>query len=141
MTRNAFARYASAVTLTAVLAIAATAAAPAHAQGAAPAPSCSAGTVTALPQLVNEREVARIVSHAYPANLLETGITGRATLAVTVGADGRVQSVATLGATQAPFADVAQSVARRMRFLPAKAGGAPVACTVAVPVDFALADG
>jgi TonB family protein len=134
MTHGLLARYAAAALVLA-------AAAPARAQGAAPAPACTAAGVTALPQLVNERAVAKMVSHAYPADLLDAGVTGRATLAVTVGRDGRVADVAMVSATRAPFAAVAQSVARRMRFLPAKAGGAPVACTVAVPVDFALADG
>ncbi|HKP77174.1 MAG TPA: energy transducer TonB [Longimicrobiaceae bacterium] len=123
---------------------AALAARPAHAQTAPAAGSArvwDAAEVTRQPQLINERAVARRVSHGYPKQLLDFGVHGRALLQLTVGADGRVEEVAGVGATHAPFATVAQGWARAMHFAPATVGGTPVRCRVLVPVDFAVADG
>jgi outer membrane biosynthesis protein TonB len=119
------------------------AAKPASAQTASPESGrvWNSAEVTRQPQLINERSVARILSRGYPKQLLDFGVHGRALLQLTVGADGRVEEVAGVDATHAPFATVAGSWARALRFAPATVGGTPVRCRVLVPVDFAIADG
>lgn len=122
------------------------AAVPAHAQSADRAPSTAKAVedcarASRQPMLINERAVARKVSRGYPRQLLDSGVSGRAVLQVTVGATGRVEAVTAVEATRAPFAAAAEAYARGMRFAPATVDGAPVACRVTVPVDFALADG
>lgn len=122
------------------------AAVPAHAQSADRAPSSpnvveDCARASQRPMLINERAVARKVSRGYPRQLLDSGVSGRAVLQVTVGATGRVEEVTAVDATRRPFAEAAQAYAHALRFAPAMADGAPVACRVTVPVDFALADG
>lgn len=119
------------------------AAAPAHAQttSAGPGRACGFAGVTQQPQLINERAVARRVSHGYPKQLLEFGVHGGALLHLTVGPTGRVEEVLGVDATHPAFAAAARGAAREMRFLPAMVDGVPVRCRVVVPVDFALADG
>jgi TonB family protein len=122
------------------------AAAPARGQAAAPSASdpgrvWNSAEVTEKPMLINERSVARRVSHGYPKQLLDFGVRGRALLALTVGRDGRVEQVAGVDATHAQFGNVALAFARAMRFAPATVGGVPVRCRVMVPVDFALVNG
>ena len=119
--------------------------APARAQTAAraaePTPVWDARNVTQQPALINERTVSRMVSHSYPGDLLDSGVTGRVLLDVTVSSDGRVEEVAVADASHRAFALVAKDFARAMRFSPAKVDGRAVRCRVTVPVQFALADG
>lgn len=122
------------------------AAVPAHAQSADRASSTvnaveDCARASRLPMLVNERAVARKVSRSYPRQFLDAGVSGRAVLQVTVGASGRVEEVTEVDATRRPFAEAARAYAQQLRFAPATVDGAPVACRVTVPVDFALADG
>ena len=125
------------------LSAAALLAAPAHAQttAAAPGNACGFAAVTQQPQLINERAVARRVSHSYPKQFLDFGVNGQVLLQLTVGTTGRVEEVLGVDATHAAFGAVARGLAREMRFLPAEVDGVPVRCRVVVPVDFALADG
>jgi protein TonB len=93
------------------------------------------------PMLINERHVARLVSRAYPRQLLDFGVHGRALLLVTIDPSGRVEDAVQVGATHAPFAAAALGFAREMRFAPATVDGVPVRCRALVPVDFAIVDG
>jgi TonB family protein len=122
------------------------AAVPAHAQSAdrAPTPANAVedcARASRQPMLINERAVARKVSRSYPRQLLDSGVHGRALLQLTVGPGGRVEEVTAVDATHRPFAAAARAYAQELRFAPAMVDGAPVRCSVTVPVDFALADG
>lgn len=100
-----------------------------------------AAQVSQAPMLINERHVARLVSRAYPPHLLAFGMHGRAVLILTIDPAGRVESAAQADYTHPAFGAAALGFARTMRFAPATVDGVPVRCRVAVPVDFALADG
>jgi TonB family protein len=89
---------------------------------------------TAEPRLLNAVAITRRVANAFPAQMLDMGIPGRATLELTVSSDGKVQDATLLNASEAPFGEVALSIARYLRFEPARASGVAVNTRVSVPV-------
>ena len=97
--------------------------------------------VTEQAALKNPSQVARMISRSYPAHLLDSGITGSATLEVVVGTRGNVEQVTVVDASRREFAVVARDLARALRFRPAKVQDVPVRSRFTVPVDFTLVPG
>jgi protein TonB len=142
-------RHRSRALLVPALAFAAAAASsPARAQDPAVAATVAAQTAEAYelrdvveqPELLNRREVARLVRDNYPREMRRRRETGTVTLRFLIRADGTVDSarVTMLNATNTEFAEPAAAVARQMRFKPATVDGRPVAVWVMLPVLFML---
>lgn len=78
----------------------------------APAPAPTSGAV----RLLNEGPAVRRMRSAYPAHLLAGGTRGDVTLDLTLDAEGRVQSAATVSANNDQFVGPAITVAQELRF-------------------------
>jgi TonB family protein len=73
------------------------------------------------------------LSHYYPRRALRLGTTGRTTVRLAVGADGRVGKVEVLNSTPAGvFEHAARRVGRALRFRPAVRGGRKVPASVSL---------
>ncbi|HEX2080510.1 MAG TPA: TonB family protein [Longimicrobium sp.] len=92
---------------------------PAPAQPAQPAP---AGPV----RITNEAAVTRLMAGAVPRQIYDAGVTGDVLLDVTLNADGTVQSVTDVEATNETFRAPALRIARSIRFSPPAATGTTV---------------
>ena len=97
--------------------------------------------VTQQAALKNTTQFSRMISRAYPRQLLDSGVTGSATLEVIVGTKGQVEQVRVVDASRREFAAVARDLAGALRFRPAKVQDIPVRSRFTVPVDFTLAQG
>lgn len=94
------------------------------------------------PELANACDVARQMGRNYPPLLRDLGEEGTLVLSLVVDAHGLVRDIAVEHAPSRPeFAHAALRVVERMRFTPARAGGAPVAVRISLPIRFALALG
>lgn len=77
----------------------------------------------------------------YPADALSKRQTGRVTLRVTVGTDGRVVAVSVLRTSGVPSLDQAALAAvRNWRFAPALRSGVAIETEIAVPIKFEIDD-
>ncbi len=74
---------------------------------------------------------------AYPENLRSKNLTGHATLAFAITAEGKVAEVTTVEADHPAFAEAATAVITRWRFVPRVRDGARVNSTVRMPFNFA----
>ncbi|HEX8241844.1 MAG TPA: TonB family protein [Longimicrobium sp.] len=94
--------------------------------------------VETAPSLANVLEVQRGLSHEYPRDLRDRGISGSVSVRMRVLPDGQVDrgSVQIQRATEPAFAGAAVRVAAVMRFTPARVDGKPVAVWVTVPIEF-----
>ena len=99
-----------------------------------PSPPVSDGVPVTPPNLLSAPEPA------YPESLLAKNIEGTVNVGMTVNASGGVDSAYVAGSSGYPAMDsAAVNVAYRWRFSPAKdSSGTPCACTVTLPVSFAL---
>ena len=104
---------------------------------AAPARGPELARVDSFPEMLNAADLARALGRNHPPALRESLAVGRVTVGVVVAEDGRVQSAAILHpAEHAAFDSVALRTAERMRFRPARSGGAAVKVRLAVPLEF-----
>jgi TonB family protein len=78
----------------------------------------------------------KATDNCYRLHSREGQVTGAASVAVSVAADGRVTAAASAPGTREPLASAAQCVAVTMKFDPALQDGAPVAGRVAVDIGF-----
>jgi TonB family protein len=90
------------------------------------------------PVLLNRRELPRLTTAAYPAQLRQRRLSGAAELRMKVLPDGTVDStsISITAATERAFGPAAVEVVRQLRFRPATIEGIPVAVWVAFPVAF-----
>jgi TonB family protein len=93
------------------------------------------------PRLQNAAEVARLITTAYPAALADSGIAGHVMLRFRILENGQADpaTISAVQSTHPGFAEPAISVARGMRFRPARTGGRPVKVWVDLPIFFRLA--
>jgi TonB family protein len=79
------------------------------------------------PKLVNDAELERLLSTLYPRELLAAGLGGATDVAILVDASGAVRNVALVRASTHNALNLATvSVAKEMRFRPARQQGCPV---------------
>lgn len=131
------------------LALAVAAAVPAAAQGGPQEPADSMTYELAThaevrpPVLRNRQQVAASMAREYPAGYRQQGVAGSVTVRFRVEKNGTVDdsSMSTVGQADPLFAEAAMSVARRMRFTPARVDGKPVRVWVVVPVTFQIIPG
>ncbi|MEW5931905.1 MAG: M56 family metallopeptidase, partial [Gemmatimonadota bacterium] len=90
------------------------------------------------PRLVNATEVQRTLVAAYPPTLRDAGVTGRATVAFVVGADGATREARLVDVTHQALGEPALTAVRAMRFTPGRLSGRATAARVQVPVEFTL---
>ena len=94
---------------------------PAPAQPA-PAQPAPAGPV----RITNESAVTRLMAGAVPRQIYDAGVSGDVLLDVALNADGTVQSVTDVEATNETFRGPALRIARSLRFSPPAAAGTTV---------------
>ena len=82
------------------------------------------------------------LSRYYPADARRRHITGRTTVRLAIAADGTVTEVEVLRSQPAGVFDrAAREAAARLRFRPARKGGAPVAAAFILDMNWTLSDG
>lgn len=93
------------------------------------------------PELVSRRQAEIILQNHYPPLLRDAGTTGRTTVELIIGADGRVQpgSVRVKESSNPAFNQAAIRAIERFRFTPAMYRGHPVAVLVTLPIEWQLA--
>jgi protein TonB len=85
---------------------------------------------------VDVRPVAtREIEPDYPFDL-ESILTGKAVVAFTVRADGKVADTSVVAADDVLFGEAAVAAVRKWRFRPAQVKGAPVDCRMTLPFVF-----
>jgi TonB family protein len=106
---------------------------------AAPARAQGADGPDTQPELLNARNMTRITSRAYPAEVRGRRAPATVSVHMKILADGSVDSssVSIVTSPDPLFNTAAAKVAVQMRFRPATLGGAPVPVWVTVPVTFA----
>lgn len=113
------------------------AAAPAAAQDTPPDTSIyEVHQVEVLPQAQNAPEYAEALRQAYPPHLREAGVSGTVQMSFIVGPDGRVRDVHVLSASDSAFSAPSVQAMSVLRFVPAQAGGRPVAVRVEQPIHW-----
>ncbi|MFQ5678345.1 MAG: energy transducer TonB [Gemmatimonadota bacterium] len=91
------------------------------------------------PRLKNREEIARLLKQRYPRNLKKNRASGTVLLWIYINQDGRVEKSQVRKRSFHPEFDVAAlKIAARMRFVPAKAAGKPIAVWVQMPMNFRL---
>lgn len=90
------------------------------------------------PVLLNARDVARIVTRAYPVSLRTQAVQGSAEVYMKIDADGTVDTttLTVRNATSPEFVPAAMKVVAKLRFRPATLGGQPVPVWVTYPIAF-----
>lgn len=78
---------------------------------------------------------------AYPAVMLEMGVSGEVKLSFIVAHDGSVRDVRVINSTDISFADAAKQGVLRQRYSPATAGGQPIDCRVHLAISFTATPG
>ena len=71
------------------------------------------------PKLTKAPAIKKRVEPVYPADALDAGVGGDVTLAIDIGADGRVTAVAVASGAGHGFDEAAAAAAREMEFFPA----------------------
>jgi TonB family protein len=118
------------------------AAAPAAAQQAAPADTTRVfelHQVQSLPRPQNAAEFVAALQQAYPPEFRAQGVGGSVQVSFVVGVDGRVADARVLNASDTAFVAAALQALPVLRFLPAQAGGRPVAVRVEQPLQWSVA--
>jgi len=105
---------------------------------AAPARAQGADEPETQPELLNARNMTRITSRAYPAEVRGRRAPATVDVHMKILADGTVDSSSVSIATSPDplFNAAAAKVAVQMRFKPATLGGQPVPVWVTVPITF-----
>ncbi|OGR85457.1 MAG: hypothetical protein A2901_05180 [Elusimicrobia bacterium RIFCSPLOWO2_01_FULL_54_10] len=92
------------------------------------------------PNLINKREILRLLKKNYPPAEREAGITSRVIVDLHLDAQGNVTGVDVAGSGGKNFDSAAQIVAPKMRFQPALINAAPVAVKIRQSIIFKLED-
>ena len=92
------------------------------------------------PNLINKREILKLLKKNYPPAEREAGITSRVIVDLHLDASGNVTGVDVVGSGGKNFDFAAQKVAPRMRFQPALINAAPVAVKIRQSIIFKLED-
>lgn len=148
MTMMTYWKRSRAVLVPALAFVVAAAASPARAQNTPAADTAAAqaeqvyelNVVEEQPNLLNRRDVSRLVAALYPPEQQSRGETGTATVRFVIQRDGTVDSarVTIVHASIPEFAEPAAATARAMRFRPARLNGQSVAVWVTLPITFTL---
>jgi TonB family protein len=90
------------------------------------------------PELLNERNLPRLVSRAYPASMRGRRAPATVEVRMKILDDGSVDSasVSIQSSPEPEFNEPAARVAMQLRFRPAKVGGRPVPVWVNYPITF-----
>jgi TonB family protein len=92
------------------------------------------------PALADPLEAAQLVAAHYPAALKREGISGTAKVRLVITREGTAAAARVSASSgNAELDSAALRVAERMRFRPARAGGAPIPVWVDFPVSFVAA--
>jgi len=117
---------------------------PAEAAHPTQTPSPTAMAAAALAPMLPAHPVAGMESDrppTYPENARRRGQQGRVVLQVNVSPEGLPVAVTVAQSSGVPSLDAAAlSAVQRWRFVPATRGGAPIAATAEVPIQFRLID-
>lgn len=100
----------------------------------------SAAMVDKRAELVNRSEIARRLQQLYPPLLRDAGVTGKVTVQMVVGSDGKVDmsTVKIVSTSHEAFADVTMQIMKDLRFSPAKMGSRSVRMLTVMPVSWNL---
>ena len=91
------------------------------------------------PRLANADEVGHLLKTLYPPTLRNTGAGGTTEVAILLDASGTTRHARVVRSSPFPALDTATvSVARAMRFRPARQGSCPVPYFTSVPVTWTL---
>lgn len=94
---------------------------------------------TVAPRLTNQEVVRRALEDAYPSDLRDAGIGGRALVYLFIDADGEVRDVRLNDASGHDGIDeAALEVARGMEFAPGKNGDRAVPVWITLPISFGV---
>lgn len=94
---------------------------------------------TVAPLLQNSAEIGGMLESQYPPDLRNRGVTGTVMLLVMVDTQGGVRRATVWESSgHEAFDEVAESLASKMRFVPAQGPSGPIAVQIMVPVDFKL---
>ena len=97
--------------------------------------------VLRIEEVVDSLPVAKLpiqVALVYPRELLRAGITGDATVLLSVEKDGTVSGVWPMHASQQEFADAVEPRIRKYVFVPATHGGSRIRCSAVCKVTFSI---
>ena len=100
----------------------------------------SAAMVDKRAELINREQIARRLQQLYPPLLRDAGVTGKVTVQMVVGSDGRVDmsTVKIVSTSHEAFADVTKQIMKDLRFSPAKMGSTSVRMLTVMPVSWNL---
>lgn len=100
----------------------------------------SAAMVDKRAELINREQIARRLQQLYPPLLRDAGVTGKVTVQMVVGSDGRVDmsTVKIVSTSHEAFADVTMQIMKDLRFSPAKMGSTSVRMLTVMPVSWNL---
>ena len=96
--------------------------------------------MTALPVLLNLRELARLLERYYPESERREGHEGLVLLDLSLDDEGHVVGVEVVSSSDKAFEPAARQVAARLRYSPARAGDRRVSVKLRQPVQFRLAE-
>lgn len=90
------------------------------------------------PEIVNLREVQRILERNYPRQYADAGVAGQVQVKFLIDEEGRVApgSVTVVTASHEAFGEAASRAVERFRFRPIVYRGAPVRVWVTMPIGF-----
>src|SRR5262245_47964783 len=88
------------------------------------------------PKVTRPPAIKKAVEPTYPADALDAGLAGDVTLAIEIGADGRVTAVSVTASAGHGFDEAAAAAAREMEFFPAEIDGKPSPIRIAYTVHF-----
>lgn len=105
-----------------------------------PTGTYSAAMVDRRAELINREQIARRLQQLYPPLLRDSGVTGKVSVQMVVGSDGRVdmETVKILSTSHEAFAEVTMQVLKDLRFKPAKMGDNNVRMLTVMPVTWNL---
>jgi protein TonB len=100
----------------------------------------SAAMVDKRAELINREQVAKRLQQLYPPLLRDAGVTGKVTVQMVVGSDGRVDmsTVKIVSTSHEAFADATMQIMKDLRFSPAKMGSTSVRMLTVMPVSWNL---
>ena len=100
----------------------------------------SAAMVDKRAELINREQIAKRLQQLYPPLLRDAGVTGKVTVQMVVGSDGRVDmsTVKIISTSHDAFADVTMQIMKDLRFSPAKMGSTSVRMLTVMPVSWNL---
>ena len=96
--------------------------------------------ISRFPQLLNRREILKLLRKNYPAVERAAGREGRVMVDLHIGADGNVTGVEVVGSAGSAFDRVAELVAGRMLFSPALVQNDAVAVKIRQAIVFEIED-